>query len=46
MQKVVDKNDRGAAGSGAEMTSIINPSVQTNLNELIKTQRDKVLRMS
>lgn len=29
-----------------QFTSIINPKVQQNLNDLIKTQRDKIVRMS
>lgn len=42
MQKVAGQNESG----GKEITQIINPSVQTNLNDLIKTQRDKIVRMS
>jgi hypothetical protein len=29
-----------------EHTAIINPQVQENLNDLIKTQREKIVRMS
>ena len=37
----------GQSRSGnLEVTSIINPAVQTNLNDLIKAQREKVVRMS
>lgn len=42
MQKVLGQSQSGSA----EMTQIINPAVQTNLNDLIKAQRDKVVRMS
>ena len=32
--------------SGSGLTSIMNPNVQNGLNELIKTQRDQIIRMS
>ena len=32
--------------SGHQTTSIMNPSVQKNLNDFIKTQRDENVRMS
>lgn len=39
-------NSMMGKASGSGLTSIMNPNVQNGLNELIKTQRDQIIRMS
>ena len=36
----------GQPEAGSQFTNIMNPSVQNNLNTLIKSQRDEIIRMS